>query len=97
MYDIELSDTAKRDLKWFKKYEQEIILDGIDDNLRFEPNVETQNRKPMRPNPIAEWELRIGKFRVLYNVEETVKIVGIEAIGIKVGSNFVIRGEKRDL
>ncbi|MEW5938652.1 MAG: addiction module toxin RelE [Chloroflexota bacterium] len=97
MYDIEFGETAKRDLKWFKKYEQKIILDGIDDNLKYEPNVETQNRKQMRPNPVAEWELRIGKFRVLYNVEETVKIVSIEVIGIKVGSDFVIRGEKRDL
>ncbi len=97
MYDIEFSATAKRDLKWFKKYEQKIILEGIDENLRHKPNIETQNRKPMRPNPVAEWELRIGKFRVLYNVEETVKIVSIEAIGIKIGSDFVIRGEKRDL
>lgn len=51
----------------------------------------------MHPNPIAEWELRIDKFRVLYNIEETVKIVSIEAIGVKIGSDFVIRGEKRDL
>ncbi len=97
MYDIEFSDTAKQDLKWFKKYEQKIILDGIDANLKYEPDVETRNRKQMRPNPVAEWELRIGKFRVLYNVEETVKIVSIEAIGIKIGSDFVIRGEERDL
>jgi len=97
MYDIELSDTAKQDLKWFKKHEQNTILDGIDENLKYEPNIETRNRKQMDPNPVAAWELRIGKFRVLYNVEETVKIVSIEAIGIKIGSDFVIRGEKRDL
>src|SRR5512139_1695599 len=97
MYQIEFSDTARRDLKWFKKYEQKIILDGIDANLKYEPNVETRNRKQMRPNPVAEWELRIGKFRILYNVEETVKIVSIEVIGIKIGSDFMTRGEKRDL
>ncbi len=97
MYDIEFSDTANQDLKWFKKHEQNIILDGIAENLRYEPNIETRNRKPMDPNPIAEWELRIDKFRVLYNIEQTVKIVSIEAIGVKIGSDFVIRGEKRDL
>lgn len=75
----------------------ESALDGIDANLKYEPNVETQNRKQMRPNPIAEWELRIGKFRVLYNVEVTVRIVSIEAIGVKAGSDFMIRGEKRGL
>ena len=97
MYDIEFTDQANEDLNWFKKHERNIILDGIDENLTYEPNVETRNRKPMEPNPVAEWELRIGKFRVLYNVEETVKIVSIEAVGVKVGSDFVIRGEKRDL
>jgi mRNA-degrading endonuclease RelE of RelBE toxin-antitoxin system len=96
MYQIEFSDATKWDLKWFKKHEQKIILDGIDANLKYEPNVETRNRKQMRPNPVAEWELRIGKLRILYNVEETVKIVSIEVIGIKIGSDFMIRGEKRD-
>ena len=41
--------------------------------------------------------MRIGRFRVLYNVEEEVKIVSIEAIGIKLGSDLVIRGGKRKL
>ncbi len=69
MYQIEFSETAKRDLMWFKKYEQKIILDGIDANLKYEPDVETQNRKLMRPNPVAEWELRISKFRILIMLE----------------------------
>ena len=51
----------------------------------------------MRPNPVAEWELRIDRFRALYNVEEEVKIVSIEAVGVKIGSDLVIRGEKRKL
>ncbi len=42
---------------------------------------------------LAEWELRIGRFRVLYNVEEEVKIVSIEAIG----SDLVICSEKKKL
>lgn len=29
MYQIEFSDAAKRDLKWFKKYERKIILERI--------------------------------------------------------------------
>jgi hypothetical protein len=34
------------------------------------PTLETRNRKPMRPNPIAPWELRIGHLRVYFEVEE---------------------------
>ncbi len=97
MYQIELTPEALDDLTTFKKKERNEILDGIEEQLRFEPTTETRNRKRMRPNPVAEWELRIGRFRVLYNVEEEVKIVSIETVGIKVGSDLVIRGGKRKL
>jgi mRNA-degrading endonuclease RelE of RelBE toxin-antitoxin system len=97
MYQIEFTPEAIDDLSAFKKSEQNEILDGITEQLQFEPTAETRNRKRMRPNPVAEWELRIGRFRVLYNVEEEVKIVSIEAMGIKIDSDLVIRGEKRKL
>jgi len=59
---------------------------------------ETRNRFRMRPNDVAEWELRIGRYRVLYNVEEDdVRIVSIEAIGLKVGNLLFVRGKRRDL
>lgn len=90
-------DALRTTCTFFKKAEQNEILDGIDEQLRFEPTIQTRNRKRMRPNAVAEWELRIGEFRVLYNVEDEVKIVAIEAIGIKIGSDLVIRGEKGKL
>jgi mRNA-degrading endonuclease RelE of RelBE toxin-antitoxin system len=46
--------------------------------------METRNRKPMRPNPLAPWELRIGGLRVYYDVEDEPElVVYIRAIGIK--------------
>ncbi len=46
--------------------------------------VKTRHRKPMRENPVAPWELRIGNVRVYYDVEEKpVPTVLIRAIGIK--------------
>ena len=51
----------------------------------------------MRPNDLAEWELRLGKFRVFYDVEEQVKIVKVEAIGYKDGSQLFIHGEEYEL
>ena len=59
--------------------------------------LKTRNRKRLRPNDVAEWELRIGKYRVFYNVEKHVLIVSIEAIGFKVGNVLYIRGKRRDL
>ena len=49
-----------------------------------EPKVETRNRKPMRPNPVAPWELRIDPLRVYYDVqEEPEHLVMVRAAGVK--------------
>ena len=49
-----------------------------------QPAVETRNRKPMRPNPVALWKLRIGNLRVYYDAEEDPElVVFIRAVGIK--------------
>ena len=50
--------------------------------LQYQPAVETKNRKPMRPNPFAPWELRIGDLRVYYEVD-VESLVRILAVGIK--------------
>jgi len=64
--------------------QQAIILEEVDKKLSHQPNVETKNRKPMRPNPIAPWELRIGNLRVYYDTEEEPEsVVCIRAVGVK--------------
>src|SRR5438105_5032595 len=50
--------------------EQAIVLDEVERALAHEPAVETRHRKPMRPNPVAPWELRIGHLRIYYDVGE---------------------------
>lgn len=97
MYEIDYSIRAREELKWFKKHEQNEILDEIEAQLRYEPTVETTNRKRLRSNATAEWELRIGDFRVLYDVDEQVRIVDIERVGLKRGNAFFFRGKKEDL
>jgi len=50
----------------------------------YQPTVETRNRKIMRPNPLAPWELRIGQLRVYYDVEEEPEpVVIVLAVGVK--------------
>ena len=97
MYEIDFTQSARQDFKVLRKFAQQLVLDGIDEQLPFEPLVETLNRKRLEPNDISEWELRLGKYRVLYDVEEQVKRVVIRAIGYKVGSDLYIRGERREL
>jgi hypothetical protein len=44
------------------------------------------------PNPFAEFELRIGEFRVLYNVEDDEVILLI--VGRKVGNTLIVGNEE---
>ena len=60
--------------------------------------LETRNRKPLRPNPLASWELRIGDLRVYYDVEEDPEQqVNIVAIGMKRRNRVSIGGELYDI
>ncbi len=97
MYSIEYTEQAISDLESLKKHEQAEILDSVERQLQYEPTLETCNRKRLRPNETADWELRIGQFRVLYNVESEVKIVEIQRIGEKRGNAFFFRGEEEKL
>src|SRR5689334_13393221 len=97
MYTIEFTPEAQADLAWFTKREQNIILDGIKSNLRYEPSVITTNRHPCRDDAtkVADWELRIGVYRVYYNVDESVQIVSVERIGEKPNNIVWFRGRRR--
>ena len=73
---------------------QRIVVEAVDRQLLNEPDVETRNRKPMRPNPVAPWELRIGDLRVYYEVsDEPQPTVTVLAIGVKERDRVRIGGE----
>jgi mRNA-degrading endonuclease RelE of RelBE toxin-antitoxin system len=97
MYAIELTETARLDLQWFKKHEQNIIVDGIARRLRHEPTQKDRNRKQLCTNATADWALRVGQFRVLYNVDVQIRIVSIQRNGEKRGNAFFFRGQKEDV
>lgn len=94
MYEIEFTPEAVQDLRYFKKFEQNIIIDAIQTQLLYEPTTETRNRFRRSPPDIAEWELRIGIFRVFYNVDDLVQIVSIERIGEKPNNTVSFRGQE---
>jgi mRNA-degrading endonuclease RelE of RelBE toxin-antitoxin system len=97
MYTIELTEAARMDLQWFRKNEQNIIVDAIRQRLQHEPTQMTRNRKRLRPNSTATWELRIGQYRVLYDVDSAVYIVAIQRIGEKRGNQFFFRDQQEDI
>lgn len=93
-YQIEVTEDARIDLSYYSVFERKIITSEIRVQLTHKPLVETKNRKPLRDNPIASWELRVGKYRVFYEVAEAVRIVAIVAVGHKEHNVLLIRGKE---
>jgi len=94
-YQIEYSPDAEGHLRALTARQRATVFDTVDEQLAHEPTVETRNRKPMRPNPIAPWELRVGDLRVYYDVgEESDTSVTILAVGIKVRNRVLIGGKE---
>ncbi len=79
---------------WFRKHEQAAIFDRIEKQLRSQPTNETRNRKRLRPNQVAEWELRVGKYRVFYEVDVAANAVEIELVGYKEGNKLFVRDKE---
>lgn len=67
-YRIEFVESSKAHLKSLTARQRRKVIEAIEKQLTHEPLNETRNRKPLRPNPIAPWELRVGKLRIFYDV-----------------------------
>jgi mRNA-degrading endonuclease RelE of RelBE toxin-antitoxin system len=97
-FAIEYSPDVEDQLRVLTARQRAMVFDEVDRQLLHEPDVETKNRKPMRPNPVAPWELRIGDLRVYYDIEhDPTKRVLIRAVGIKTRNIVRIGGEEIQL
>jgi mRNA-degrading endonuclease RelE of RelBE toxin-antitoxin system len=97
MFGITITRGAQDDLRRLRRYTRQQISDAIDTQLPYEPDRETPNRKRFQPNSLSEWELRIGNYRVFYDIDQTEKQVLIIAVGHKQGSRLIIRGQEYTL
>lgn len=85
-YAIEVRDVAYAELQAIRPFYRSRIIDAIDEQLVHQPNVETRNRKllaglqPDFEHDPPVWELRIGRYRVYYDVNEESKSVIIRAV-----------------
>jgi mRNA interferase RelE/StbE len=95
-FSIRLTPSADEDLAYYKVREQRIILDAIEKFLQSDGDVKTKRRKQLRPNPLAPWELRIGDYRVFYEIVDQA-LVRVLAVGHKVHNELFIRGQKVQL
>ena|SRR5260370_14954211 len=86
MYEIKFAEDVSKDLEELKAFKRKEILDRIDEELLNEPTRETRNKKILAdvepPWPFKEplRELRVGEYRVFYDVDVAESHVVVRAI-----------------
>jgi mRNA-degrading endonuclease RelE of RelBE toxin-antitoxin system len=95
MYTIDFTDSAQEDLRQLRKFDQVTIAQTVEVQLTSEPMKETRHRKSLEPNELAQRELRIGRFRVFYDVQPDERLVTVVAIGWKNTTNLSFAGRSR--
>ncbi len=95
-FEVRFTRGADGDLDHYGPYDQKLICDGIGRLLESDADAQTRRRKQLRPNPLSPWELRLGRFRVFYEIQED-SVVRILAVGHKEHNDLFIRGKKVEI
>jgi mRNA-degrading endonuclease RelE of RelBE toxin-antitoxin system len=85
-FEIQIADLAVEELKGLRAFDRRRVVEEVGRHLGDQPTEISKNRKRLDsavPNfehvaPI--WELRVGEFRVFYDVDEPAQIVFIRAV-----------------
>ena len=94
-WTIELKESAIGDFRWFGKKDGRMLLREAEQHLSSDPLLESRNMKTLRPNRVAQRELRLfAKYRVLFNVDEENEKVTIILAGEKRGNSLFVQGEE---
>ena len=86
MYTIRFAEGVEDDLEKIRVYYRKQILAAIKKQLTYTPESPTRNRK-LLPNLIPKWEavppiweLRVGEYRVFYDVSTEEEVVYVRAV-----------------
>ncbi|MGH7223949.1 MAG: type II toxin-antitoxin system RelE family toxin, partial [Gemmataceae bacterium] len=87
-FKITITEDADRQFQALPVRDQRILEAAILVRLQQQPTTPTKAIKCLRPNPLAEFELRVGNLRLLYNVEGDEVVVLI--VGRKAGNKLIV-------
>ena len=83
---IRFAEGVEEDLRNIRIYYRNQILDAIEEQLAREPETRTKNRKllenliPPWQTVAPIWELRVGDYRVFYDVSAAESVVYVRAV-----------------
>jgi mRNA-degrading endonuclease RelE of RelBE toxin-antitoxin system len=94
-WTVVLRQSVIEDLRWFGRPDGRLVLDEIERLLSANPLAESRSMKTLRPNRVAQRELRLfGKVRVLFNVDEAAEDVTVVLVGEKRGDALIVQGKE---
>ncbi len=86
VFEIRFAEGVEEDLRNIRIYYRNPILDAIEQQLAREPETRTKNRKllenliPPWQMVAPIWELRVGEYRVFYDVSAAESVVYVRAV-----------------
>ena len=98
-YELIYAEETYQHIVAIERQYHSLIQQTIEQQLLYEPNVRTRNRKPLvKPSRFGEaWELRFGpdnRLRVFYRLDEQVNHVRVLAIAEKRGEKLYVGGKE---
>jgi mRNA-degrading endonuclease RelE of RelBE toxin-antitoxin system len=91
-YTITITEDGERQLRTLSARDRRILEAAILSRLEHQPKTPTRAIKRLKPNRLAEFELRVGDLRALYNVESEEVVILI--VGRKVGNKLIVEREE---
>jgi mRNA-degrading endonuclease RelE of RelBE toxin-antitoxin system len=88
-FEIDIRPYAIAALDALRAFERGTIIDAIESMLRHDPLKVTRNRKPLFGVAAnfeyvpPMWELKVGQYRMFYDVNEEMRVVYVRAVRFK--------------
>jgi mRNA-degrading endonuclease RelE of RelBE toxin-antitoxin system len=94
-WTVTLRESVIEDLRYFGRKVGRLIFKEARKQLAADPLTETGQMRTLRPNPVAQRELRLfGQYRVLFNVVAADHTVDIVLVGEKRGNALIVQGKE---
>ena len=81
-----MHELALEELQAIRTFDQRRLIAEIREQLTDQPSVPTRRRKclvdltPSFEHELPVWELRVGRFRIFYDVQDDEKCVHVRAV-----------------
>jgi mRNA interferase RelE/StbE len=83
-YEIRYASEAVADLRAMRTFDQRIVLNGIELHLLHQPKIVSKSRIKLMLQPFwSQYRLRVGDFRIYYDVNDDERVVNVLRVLMK--------------